>query len=58
MRVEEMALRSEIRQMLNEAGFNKNTLPVAKTFWNGKTIKLKMSITAVNFFINILLNYP
>lgn len=26
MRVEEMALRSEIRQMLNEAGFNKNTL--------------------------------
>lgn len=26
MKVEEMALRSEIRQMLNEAGFNKNTL--------------------------------
>lgn len=26
MRVEEMALRSEIRQMLSEAGFNKNTL--------------------------------
>jgi len=26
MRVEEIALRSEIRQMLNEAGFNKNTL--------------------------------
>ncbi len=26
MRVEEMALRSEIRQMLNEAGFNENTL--------------------------------
>ena len=26
MRVEEMALRSEMRQMLNEAGFNKNTL--------------------------------
>ena len=26
MRVEEMALRSEVRQMLNEAGFNKNTL--------------------------------
>lgn len=26
MRVEEMALRREIRQMLNEAGFNKNTL--------------------------------
>ena len=26
MRVEEMALRSEIRQMLNESGFNKNTL--------------------------------
>ena len=26
MRVEEMALRSEIRQMLNEAGYNKNTL--------------------------------
>ena len=26
MRAEEMALRSEIRQMLNEAGFNKNTL--------------------------------
>jgi len=26
MRVEEMALRSEIRQILNEAGFNKNTL--------------------------------
>ena len=26
MRVEEMALRSEIRQMLNEAGYNKDTL--------------------------------
>ena len=26
MRVEEMALRSEIRQMLNEAGFNKETI--------------------------------
>lgn len=26
MRVEEIALRTEIRQMLNEAGFNKNTL--------------------------------
>lgn len=26
MRVEEMVLRSEIRQMFNEAGFNKNTL--------------------------------
>ena len=26
MRAEEMALRSEIRQMLNEAGYNKNTL--------------------------------
>ena len=26
MQVEEMALRSEIRQMLNEAGFNRNTL--------------------------------
>lgn len=26
MKVEEMALRSEIRQMLNEAGFNKETL--------------------------------
>ena len=26
MRVEEMALRTEIRQMLNEAGFNKNTM--------------------------------
>ena len=26
MRVEEIALRQEIRQMLNEAGFNKNTL--------------------------------
>lgn len=26
MRVEEMALRREIRQMLNEAGFNKETL--------------------------------
>lgn len=26
MRVEEIALRHEIRQMLNEAGFNKNTL--------------------------------
>ena len=26
MRVEEMALRSEIRQMLNEAGFNKGSL--------------------------------
>ena len=26
MRVEEIALRSEIRQMLNEAGFNKETL--------------------------------
>lgn len=26
MKVEEIALRSEIRQMLNEAGFNKNTL--------------------------------
>ena len=26
MRVEEMALRSEIRQMLNEVGYNKNTL--------------------------------
>ncbi len=26
MKVEEMALRSEIRQMLNEAGFNRNTL--------------------------------
>lgn len=28
MRVEEMALRSEIRQMLNEAGINRNTLAV------------------------------
>lgn len=26
MRVEEIALRSEIRQMLNEAGYNKETL--------------------------------
>lgn len=26
MRVEEIALRSEIRQMLNEAGINRNTL--------------------------------
>ena len=26
MRVEEIALRHEIRQMLNEAGYNKNTL--------------------------------
>lgn len=26
MKVEEMALRSEIRQMLNEAGFNRETL--------------------------------
>jgi len=26
MRVEEMALRSEIRQMLDEAGFNRNTI--------------------------------
>lgn len=26
MRVEEIALRQEIRQMLNEAGYNKNTL--------------------------------
>lgn len=26
MRVEEIALRSEIRQMLNEAGFNRNTI--------------------------------
>ena len=26
MKVEEMALRSEIRQMLNEAGFNKDTI--------------------------------
>lgn len=26
MRVEEIALRSEIRQMLNEAGFNRETL--------------------------------
>lgn len=26
MRVEEMALRSEIRQMLNEAGFNRETI--------------------------------
>ncbi len=26
MKVEEMALRSEIRQMLNEAGFNRNTI--------------------------------
>lgn len=26
MRVEEIALRQEIRQMLSEAGFNKNTL--------------------------------
>ena len=26
MRVEEIALRQEIRQMLNEAGFNKNTM--------------------------------
>lgn len=26
MRVEEMALRSEIRQMLNEAGFNRDTI--------------------------------
>ena len=26
MNVEEIALRREIRQMLNEAGFNKNTL--------------------------------
>lgn len=26
MRVEEIALRQEIRQMLNEAGINKNTL--------------------------------
>ena len=28
MRVEEMALRSEIRQMLNEAGFNKETIKI------------------------------
>jgi hypothetical protein len=28
MRVEEMALRSEIRQMLNEAGFNKESLNI------------------------------
>lgn len=26
MKVEEIALRSEIRQMLNEAGFNRNTI--------------------------------
>lgn len=26
MRIEEMALRSEIRQMLNEAGFNRETI--------------------------------
>ena len=26
MRVEEIALRQEVRQMLNEAGFNKNTM--------------------------------
>ena len=26
MKVEEIALRHEIRQMLNEAGYNKNTL--------------------------------
>lgn len=26
MRVEEIALRNEIRQMLNEAGYNRNTL--------------------------------
>ena len=26
MRVEELALRSEIRQMLNEAGFNRDTI--------------------------------
>ena len=26
MKVEEMVLRSEIRQMLNEAGFNRNTI--------------------------------
>lgn len=26
MRVEEIALRQEIRQMLNEAGYNRNTL--------------------------------
>ncbi len=26
MKAEEMALRSEIRQMLNEAGFNRNTI--------------------------------
>ena len=50
MRVEEIALRQEIRQMLNEAGINKNTLlEMAKEVMHGEIEKqVKNSINQSN----------
>lgn len=51
MRVEEIALRSEIRQMLNEAGFNKESLKVmAKEVINEETKKaIRQAVNEANF---------
>lgn len=53
MRVEEMALRSEIRQMLNEAGFNKNTIKdlVKEVLQEELNKAIKQSIGETNYDI-------
>lgn len=50
MRVEEIALRQEIRQMLNEAGINKNTLfEMAKEVMQEEIAKqVKNAIKTIN----------
>ena len=53
MRVEEMALRREIRQMLNEAGFNKNTIKdlVKEVLKEELTKAIKQAVGETNYDI-------
>lgn len=53
MRVEEMALRSEIRQMLNEAGFNKNTIKdlIKEVLKEELTRAIKQAVGETNYDI-------
>ena len=60
MRVEEIALRQEIRQMLNEAGINKNTLQeMAKDVMQeeiAKQVKTALSTSNINRIVGSKIN--
>lgn len=60
LRVEEIALRQEIRQMLNEAGINKNTLQeMAKDVMQeeiAKQVKTALSTSNINRIVGSKIN--